>query len=175
MSDETPAKASNGLIISVALNGLLIGLLAAALLWGGPKHRGGPPAGGQGGPSGEAGMGRAVISAAPQEDRARLRRMMRQAWTASRTDREIIRETRARIAEITASGEFDEASLNAEFAKLRAADTRVKEAVQSALAKALAALPPESRAKLGKSIEEQETRRGERRERFRERLRERRN
>jgi len=174
MSGDTPAKASNGLILSVALNGLLIGLLAAALLWGGPKHRSGPPPGGQGGPNAEAGMGRAVLSAAPQEDRAKLRRMMREAWRATRADRETIRETRTRIAEIAASGKFDEASLNAEFTKLRAADARVKEAVQGALAKALAALPPESRAKLGQTIEEHEARREKRGERFRDRLRDRR-
>lgn len=175
MSVETHNKSSKGLIISVALNGLLVGLLAAALLWGGPKHRGaagGPPPEGA---VGDAAMARAVIQSAPSADRAKLRRLMREAWEDTRADRMLMRETRNAIAERVASGDYEEAQLNAEFAKLREADMRIKQTVQSALTVALGELPPESREKLSKAIAEHEARRGERRQRFRDRLRERRN
>lgn len=175
MSAETSGNSSKALIISVALNGLLVGLLAAALLWGGPKHRGtpgGPPPEGAGG---DAAMARAVIQSAPPADRAKLRQLMRAAWEDTRADRMLIRETRDVIAKRVASGEYEEAQLNADFAKLRAADARIKQTVQSALTKALGELPPESREKLSEAIAEHEARRGERRERFRDRLRDRRN
>lgn len=173
MSTETSSGTSKGFIISVALNGLLVGLLAAALLWGGPKqpNPGDMP---RGGPALESDMARAVSRSAPPEHQEELRQIMRSAWESSQDDRKTVRDAREAIANYISSGDYTQSDLEAEFAKMRAADQRIKESVQNALAKALASLPPESRALLAEELKKHHAaRRGERRDRFRDRVRDR--
>ena len=158
----------------MALNGLLIGLLAAALLWGGPKHRSGPPGGPAGPAGGGEGMARAVIGAAPPENRAELQQIMRQSWQDTRAEREIVRKARRAVAESVTAADFDSAEILAEFKKWRNADLKIKRTVQQALVEALEKLPPESRESLGREIRARESHRNDRREKFRERMRERR-
>ena len=169
MSEERARKTPYGLIISVALNGLLVGLLAGVLLSGGPRGRGGPP---PLGPvdGGERAMARAILKSAPQEARLQIRRNMEDAWKNTEAERRLIREAQATISNAVSAETFDRDAVEAAFETWRAADLRIKEAVQQAMISTLEGMPAESR----KALAEQMKFREERRERFRERMRERR-
>lgn len=171
MSADTPSKKPMGLIISIALNGLLIGLLAGVMLAGGPKQRGGQP-GPSAGDEGDRGLARAIIGAAPENERRELRKLMGKAWESSRPDRQIIRDAQSAISNAVGADEFDSELILAEFEKWRAADVRVKSNVQNALVDILEQLSPESRQALAAEMKRHDTRRErwrERRERRQER------
>ena len=163
MSSELPRKTPYGLIFSVALNGLLVGLLAGVLLSGGPHKRGGPPgpgSGPDGGPSSiERGMARAILQSAPRADRAKIRQTLGETWRSTADDRQIIRESQHTIAEAIRADTFDDVAVAKAFEEWRDADRRVKTAVQSAMVGVLADLPPESRAALAEEMKRRETRR----------------
>ena len=174
MTAEKPSSTPWGLVISLAINGLLIGLLAGVMLSGGPGYRGGPP----GGPPGsemvgaggvDRGLGRAILQAAPSEDRLRIRRIMRDAWPATEADRKLIREAQQAIAKGIAADPFNGDDIAASFETWRSADMRIKAAVQGAMIQALESLPPESRQTLAEEMKRHRTRRQERRERLRDR------
>ena len=182
MTSETPRKTPYGLIVSVALNGLLIGLLAGVMLAGGPHGRGGSPGGGpgpDGGPGSiDLGMARAILQSAPSADRAQIRRTMGDAWRSTAPQRRTIREAQRTISEQIRSESFDKDVIAAAFESWRDADREIKTVVQTAMVEALANLPPESRAALSEELKRHEARRkqgGERlRDRFRDRIEQRR-
>lgn len=177
MSSETPRKTPFVLIISVALNGLLIGLLAGVLLSGGPHKRGGPPGPGPGPDGGPAsidrGLARAILQSAPRSERTEIRRAMGDAWRSTADQRQTIRNAQRTIAEAIRSETFDEDTVSQAFEDWRNADLEIKTKVQTALVEALSTLPPEGRAALAEEMTKHQLRREKRGEKFRERLRDR--
>ena len=175
MTSETPRKTPYGLIVSVALNGLLVGLLAGVLLSGGPHKRGGPngpgPAGGVG--AVEHGMARAILQSAPRADRAQIRRTMGDAWRGTAAERQKIRDAQRTIAQAIDAETFNRDAVMAAFEAWRDADREIKTAVQTAMVEALDDLPTESRAALAEDMKRHEALRQKRGERMRERLRDR--
>lgn len=176
MSDQTNSKTPWLLVVSFALNGLLLGMLAMGLIIGGPRHQDGPQGGpvGAGGPGGDERMARLLISAAPEADRAEVREIMTTAWESTQAERETVRQARRAVSEAVTAADFDSAELQAEFEKWREADLEIKRTVQQALVDVVDKLPPESRENLGQILRDRDARREGRRGRFRERRRERR-
>lgn len=173
MSAETSSRPPYGLIFSIVLNGLLIGLLAGVFLSSGGKKKAEPDAAVRLGGI-DRGVGRAIIMAAPAEDREAIRTRMRKGWERAAADRAIVREAQTVIAREVGSANFDKAAIDDAFANWREADLRVKKATQDALAEALNDLSPEARARVSKIMTEHGSGREGRRGRFRERMKNRR-
>ncbi len=176
MTTESPRKTPYGLIVSIALNGLLVGLLAGVLLAGGPRGKGGPSGHGPGpgGPGGmERSMARAILQSAPQADRAKIRRTLGDAWKSTESDRRVIRDSQRIIAEQVRSDTFDSDDVAAAFAAWRDADRRIKTSVQTVIVEVLDSLPAESRRELAEEMDRRDAMRKQRGERLRERVRER--
>lgn len=170
MSDQTSRKTPWVLVASFALNGLLIGVLAMALAFGGPRHRGGGPPSGPGDVAGgDRALARAILQSAPASDRPEFRRIMGEAWRSTAADRKIIRDAQRTIGEQINAEEFDIETVEQAFLEWRAADTRIKESVQGAMVKVVSSLPDESRAELAEIMRRHE----KRRQRFRDRVRDR--
>ena len=176
MSAENASRTPWGLVLSVALNGLLIGLLAGVMRSGGPHKRGGPPGGPEAGPAGgDRGLARAIIQSAPADARPELRRAMSDAWASSADDRARVRSAQKTISDAVAAETFDQDAVLAAFEDWREADTRIKARVQTAMADLLAEIPPDARKALAEQMRRHESRRQRRRDRVRQRMQERRN
>lgn len=169
MSSEAPQKTPWILVISFALNGLLIGILAMTLMVGGPKHSDRPLTGGNSGvTAGDRGLSRAIMRSAPASERPEFRRIMGDAWREARADRDTIREAQKKIGASIQSGKFDAAAAEEAFKEWREADLRVKAKVQDALVEVLSSLPEDNLDELSEILKEHESRRG----RFRDRIEE---
>lgn len=169
MSAEAKSRTPWALIISIAVNGLLIGLLAGVMLAGGPK-RGGPPPGGPGpGGGGDRALARDIVQAAPIEERQAMREVLTQAWRASEADRRAIHEAQRKIGAAMAAESYDAEAVRNGFAEWREADARVKARVQEALVGVIGQLPAERRQALAKALAERDQRRQKRRDRRQQR------
>ncbi|MEO0982947.1 MAG: periplasmic heavy metal sensor [Pseudomonadota bacterium] len=144
-------RAPIGLIISIAINGLLIGLVIGMVL-AGPRTRAAPPQEGRPNPP-EQQIAEGVVRAAPFGMRRELRQSLRRAWIDARPDREALDQIRLDLAAALAAEPFDRAAVDEAFLAWREADMAVKEKIQTALADAMASLPPERRALIANALE----------------------
>ncbi|MEL6259108.1 MAG: periplasmic heavy metal sensor [Pseudomonadota bacterium] len=115
MTDPAPSNPKKrlpyGLIGSIVLNGLLIGLVIGVTA-AGPK-RSAPPSGA--GATPEQRLAQGVFRLSPGPERRALRRDLRQAWASTRVDREAIDQARQDLAAALIAEPFDPAAIDDAF------------------------------------------------------------
>ncbi len=153
------------LVISLAVNALLIGLFAGNLL-GRPDHPG--DRGPRGGNS-DFMMARSIEDVVPEADRDQIRQAFRQAFRDSRDIWTEKRAARTALSEALAAEPFDAAAVDQAFADMRAADQALTARFQSVLSQELADLSVEQRATLVERLNEINRRRMERVDRHKDR------
>jgi len=135
----TDKRAPYGLIASIAINGLLIGLVAGMWISGGNSaadQRRGPP--------GDR-LTQGVIERAAPDERRIVGRALGAAWRGAEAERKAEREAREAVMAAVSAEPYDEAAVEAAFDAWRAADSEVKQSIQAALSDVLANVSPESR------------------------------
>ncbi|MFN3209641.1 MAG: periplasmic heavy metal sensor [Roseovarius sp.] len=150
MSDRTDQPGRAGaprwmkilLVVSLALNLLVLGLMAGFAIKGGPKWRGGPP----------GGMG-AMHRALAEEDREMLKRRMTEMFRAQPDGREAFRQEMAAIVALLRADRFDAAAASETMARVRGVfDDRIGSA-QALLIDHWAQMPAEARAAYADRLE----------------------
>lgn len=146
-----------GLIISLIVNALFVGLIVGGML-GKPRHGHGGP--GRGNP--DFAIARGIQSVVPESERDEIRSAFRAAFMESR---ELIgkkREAQSRLSEALVATPFDKAAVDEAFAEIREADNVLKERFQSVLSERLAEMDPSERQALGEWLRDMEERFGRR-------------
>jgi len=137
MSDSAKPRLPIILMISLVLNGLLIGLLV-----GGGLSK-------QGQTSPQVGAERALVRglerAAPEPERAEIRQAMRQAFAASRAERRLVRRARQDLRRAVVADPYDVEAVDAALKAVQEAETRARAKLQAELAEQLGRLTPEQR------------------------------
>ena len=149
-TDKAARKLPVILILSLMANMLLVGILAGQFIAGSkpaPPGTGGPP------PPAEARIAAGLLSTLDDADRRQVRRAFGEALSGNR---ELIRErhlARRHVAETLSQEPFDSETMQAAFARMRAADAALQERIQVALADQMAELSPQQRAALSELLQ----------------------
>jgi uncharacterized membrane protein len=131
------------LFLSVALNVLLVGVIAGALIADsrGARMRG------------EAAVARlpnmrVILDSLPPERASEVRSAVINTWMKARAERQGAREARLGVARAVAAEPYDVAATKAAFAKMRAADGAVAARFHDVVAEAMAQMTVEERRAL---------------------------
>ena len=130
-----------GLIISVALNALLIGVLVMGFLSQHDRRRG---PGGPGDP--DFAILRGLEEVSGEGGRETIRSAFRDAFADTEDQRIALREARERFAQALVAEPFSQADIEASFADVRAADQAMKARFHGVLADELGQLDDQQRA-----------------------------
>ncbi len=156
MSDETETGPRTGaprwmrvlLVMSLALNLLVVGAAAGFAIKGGPKMRGGPP----------GGMG-AMHRALSQEERSELKKQMIRNFRGRTDEREAFRQEMTGLVTLLRAEEFDAAAAADRMTRVRALfDDRVA-AAQTLLIAYWGEMSPEDRVAYADRLEQELQRR----------------
>jgi uncharacterized membrane protein len=133
--------------VSLALNLFLIGALSGGAAWMNYGHRMIP-----------AGSLRVAGSELPAEQRQAFRKTLRQARVGVSDQIMIARNARVKASELLRASDLDQAALRETLNEARAADFRVRSAVEKEALKFAASLPLEDRLRLADAIEKRNDR-----------------
>ncbi len=139
MSNASKPRPPIGLIVSLAVNALLVGLILGAI--GG---RGDAPTHSSRGPA-EIRFARDLVQNARPRDRRAIRRSLRDAWRDAAPLRSDVRSARARLQTEIAADPYDVAAVEAAFAELRAAEDALRASIHQVVAAELQRVPADRR------------------------------
>ena len=125
------------LLISLAVNLLLVGAAVGVVVSGARLHRG-APGGAWTGP-------RAFLGALPNEHASKIRVQLEAAWGDSKGEREAARAARTDLMNVINQDKFDEAAVRTALAKMRQADDALAAKNQDTVIGVLKDLPPRER------------------------------
>lgn len=126
------------LLISLALNVLIVGAAVGVFVSGARLHRGeGPPGIGPG--------PRAFMGALPREKRQDIRKQLADAWRDNKAERDEAAQARMALLSVLSAEKFDEAAVRAALARVRDADGRLVSKNQDAVIAVIRDLPPQER------------------------------
>lgn len=154
MSDTTKSGRPFLLIGSLILNGLLVGLL----IGGGLRGQGNIPAAPD---RGERAMVRGLERSVDDSERAVVRDALRQAFRATRSERQTLSQARRALREAIVADPYDATSVERAFQAVREAEAASKQGLHGELARQFERLTPEQRETVLRSMERQ-PRRGQR-------------
>lgn len=145
------------LVASLVVNALLVGLVLGNVM-GRPHHnhdrRERGPRGG-----GDFAIARGIERVVPEEDRAEIRSVFREAFRSSREQFIAKREAREGLNEALAAEAFNPAAVDRAFANMREADRALTERFQTVLSEQIGSLSDAERAELVTWMQEVEARR----------------
>ena len=145
---ETPgSRLPIWLVVSLIVNALLIGLL----IGGGLGKRNSGPSPHPGG--GEMELARGIESVVEGEDRAAMRQALRAAFERSRGERRELRQARRDLGQLLGAEPYDREAVLAGFARMRAADGKMKAGLHDELAIQLEKLSVEQRRAMLRFVE----------------------
>lgn len=147
MSDQPKTRLPIWLIVSLVMNALLIGLI----IGGGIGNRKAKPNLQVAGD--ERALMRGIDRSLPAEQRRDVRRAFRKAFSDSREERGRLRDARRDLARLLAADPYDEAAVQAGFAKIRAADDAMKARMHEILSEQIGVLSVEQRQALLRDLE----------------------
>jgi uncharacterized membrane protein len=128
------------LVVSLAMNLAVGGLMLGHVLRGPPSWRPGDP---------EGGPAHRLMRLLPPEARDTVRQSFKEAGPEIRARAKALRQARDGVRDAIMAEPFDRARLDAAFADMRARSDALQTAVQAAIADGVSKLPPEARRKVG--------------------------
>lgn len=134
------------LIGSLLVNMLLVGLFVGGMLAGGTSRGDHPPR------LDEGEIVRTIVRAAPESERAEIRRAFRSTWAETRQLRDDRRTAQLRVNEAMVADDYDVEEMQSAFAAMRDADSALQSQIQTLLADRLGALEPEQRRQLAEAM-----------------------
>ncbi len=140
------------LIVSLLVNMLLAGLFVGHMLAGRPGQGDHPPR------LNEGEIARTIVRAAPDSERAEIRRAFRSTWAETRQLRKDRKEARRRVNEAMVAEDYNVEEMQSAFAAMRDADAALQSQIQTLLANRLGALEPEQRRVLAEAIQRHDRR-----------------
>ncbi|WP_300379374.1 periplasmic heavy metal sensor [Henriciella sp.] len=143
------------LVISLIANALLLGLVLGKAI-GKPDKPKGPRGGGE-----EFHIARAMDDVVPEAARKDMQQAFRQTFRDSREAWDNKRAAREALTEAIVADPFDPEAVDAAFARMRAADSRLTERFQDVLSAQLSTLTVEQRLEMVSRLEEKRARRKE--------------
>lgn len=141
------------LVISLIANALLLGLVLGKAIGKPDKHKG-PRGGGE-----EFHIARAMDDVVPEAARDEMQQAFRQTFRNSREAWDNKRAAREALTEAIVADPFDPEAVDAAFADMRAADSRLTERFQAVLTAQLSTLTVEQRIEMVNRLEEKRARR----------------
>ncbi|ABS62576.1 conserved hypothetical protein [Parvibaculum lavamentivorans DS-1] len=155
MNTPTPEKRRRwlgpALLVSLAVNLFLLGLISVPLIMG-PPDRGGPR-------GSMHGLFHESFRDLPEGDRAAIRKVMIGHFPAIRPHLRSMRDAKSRLSEALAAEPYDEATVRAAFDDMDAAMREMTAIGQNAMMAGFAQLTPEQRRRVAEAMRESENRR----------------
>ncbi|MEM1087446.1 MAG: periplasmic heavy metal sensor [Pseudomonadota bacterium] len=138
---EAPNRRSSIiLLVSLILNGLLIGLL----IGGGLRQDRPPPSPDRG----ERALVRGLERSVPEDERSTVRDALRRAYGATRSERRALRVARRDLRVALAADPYNAETVAKSFEAVRQAEAAAKSGLHEELARQFERLSPEERAKI---------------------------
>lgn len=154
MSDSQKPRLPIILMISLVLNGLLIGLLIGGGL---SKRSHTPPQMGA-----ERALARGLERAAPEAQQTEIRQALRRAFAASRTERQILRRARQDLRRAVVADPYNGDAVDAALKAVQEAETQARAKLQTEVARQLGRLTPEQREMIMRDVGRKRARRHDR-------------